>query len=64
MKFSLIDLIEHPNAPIVDISIPAIVFTVGLKSFNIPSDIPAMKTSLQLDSNCVNKDEFFSLLIK
>ena len=51
MKFSLIDLIENTKAPIVDISIPAIVFKVGLKSFNIPSDIPAMNTSLQFDSN-------------
>ena len=64
MKFSLIDLIENTKAPIVEISIPATVLNVGLKSFKIPSDIPAIKTSLQFDSNCVNKDEFFSLLIK
>ena len=58
------DFIEISKAPEVDMKRPIIIFNDNLLSLRKKYDNKETIISFELLNNCVNKDEFFSLLMK
>jgi len=64
LVLSSIDFTAIKTAPTVDISNPPIIKNVNLVPLSQKKDSPVIIISFELDNIAVNKEEFFSLLIK